>query len=180
MPSRRDTGESPASTSAGPMLRGLVLPVFLPVIATEVGNGAVAPVIATTTTGFGGSTAVAALMVALLGIGRVVGDIPASVLAERLGDRRSMLVAATVSVLAYGGCLLSGSLVVYGIGLLVAGVANAVFYLARQSLVIETVEQGLRARALSTLGGAHRVGLFLGGRCRRWAGRTASGCSSDR
>jgi MFS family permease len=162
MPSRRDTGEQSASMSAGRMLRGLLLPVFLPVMVTEVGNGAVAPVIATTTTGFGGSTAVAALMVALLGIGRVVGDIPASVLAERLGDRRSMLVAATVSFVAYGACLLSGSLVVYGVGLLVAGAANATFYLARQSFVIENVAMDLRARALSALGGAHRVGLFLG------------------
>lgn len=161
MPSRHDTG-SRVGTSAGRMLRGLLLPVFLPVVVTEVGNGAVAPVIPTTTSQFGGSTATAALMVALLGIGRVVGDIPASVLTERLGDRRAMLVAASISVVAYGACLLSGSLAVYGLGLLVAGVANATFYLARQSFVIETVPDELRARALSALGGAHRIGLFVG------------------
>lgn len=161
MPSRPDTGPH-VGMSAGRMLRGLMLPVFLPVVVTEVGNGAVAPVIPTTTSQFGGSTAVAALMVALLGIGRVVGDIPASLLAERLGDRRAMLVAAVISVVAYGTCLLSGSLWVYGLGLLVAGIANAVFYLARQSFVIETVPDGLRARALSALGGAHRIGLFVG------------------
>jgi MFS family permease len=139
-----------------------MLPVFLPVVVTEIGNGAATPVIAVTTTQFGGSTAIAALMVALLGIGRVLGDIPASILAERLGDRRSMMVAASISFLAYGVCLVSGSLLLYGVGLLVAGMANATFYLARQSYVIETVPTNLRARALSALGGSHRIGLFLG------------------
>lgn len=139
-----------------------MLPVFLPVVVTEVGNGAVTPVIVTTTHQFGGSTAVAALMVALLGIGRVLGDIPASVLAEKVGDRRAMLIAAGVSFVAYGTCLLSGSLFAYGAGLLVAGIANATFYLARQSYVIETVPTNMRARALSALGGSHRIGLFIG------------------
>jgi MFS family permease len=163
MPSRRDVDQVPSvRPSAGTMLKGLLLPVFLPVMVTEIGNGAVTPVIATTTHAFGGSTAIAALMTALLGIGRVAGDIPASILAERVGDRRSMLLAAAVSFVAYGTCLLSGSLIAYGAGLLVAGMANATFYLARQSFVIDTVDVGLRARALSALGGSHRIGLFLG------------------
>lgn len=167
MPFRRSTGDrmpeqASVARPAGRVLRGLMLPVFLPVLVTEIGNGAVTPVIATTTHQFGGSTAVAALMTALLGIGRVLGDIPASVLAERVGDRRSMLIAAAICFVAYSTCLLSGSLIAYGAGLLVAGAANATFYLARQSFVIETVPLELRARALSALGGSHRIGLFLG------------------
>lgn len=168
MPHQREAGagrpsEPPgAAAPAGQMLKGLMLPVFLPVVVTEIGNGAATPVIAVTTTQFGGSTAIAALMVSLLGIGRVLGDIPASILAERLGDRRSMMVAAAISFVAYGTCLLSRSLLLYGAGLLVAGMANATFYLARQSYVIDTVPADLRARALSVLGGSHRVGLFLG------------------
>jgi MFS family permease len=154
--------DATAGPSTGKVLRGLTLPVFLPVVVTEIGNGSAAPVIPITTIQFGGSTAIAALMVALLGIGRVLGDIPASLLAERLGDRRSMMVAAGVSFLAYGACLISHSLWVYGAGLLVAGMANATFYLARQSYVIETVPAALRARALSALGGSHRIGLFIG------------------
>ncbi|HEX3787215.1 MAG TPA: MFS transporter [Pseudonocardiaceae bacterium] len=167
MPLRRRAGAGvstpdPARPPAGPALRGLILPVFLPVVVTEIGNGAATPVIAITTQGFGGSTAIAALMVALLGIGRVLGDIPASILAEKVGDRRSMLIAAAVSFVAYGTCLLSHSLLAYAAGLLVAGIANATFYLARQSFVIETVPSNLRARALSALGGSHRIGLFIG------------------
>lgn len=168
MPQNGEAGTGAPSRSAlapatpGQMVKDLMLPVFLPVVATEVGNGAAAPVIAITTTQFGGSAAMAALMVALQGIGRVMGDIPASILAERLGDRRSMVVAAAISVVAYGVCFLSSSLVLFGVGLLVAGMANATFYLARQSYVIDTVPMNLRARALSVVGGSHRIGLFLG------------------
>jgi len=163
MPPRRKAGVgASARPAAAPVLKGLILPVFLPVVITEIGNGAATPVIAISTQQLGGTTAVAALMVALLGIGRVLGDIPASILAERLGDRRSMMVAAAVSFFAYGSCLLSHSLPVYAAGLLVAGAANATFYLARQSYVIETVPTNMRARALSALGGSHRIGLFLG------------------
>jgi MFS family permease len=163
MPFRRSAGQDTSTPpAAGSVLRGLLLTVFLPVLVTEIGNGAVTPVIATTTHQFGGSTAIAALMVALLGIGRVLGDIPASVLAEKVGDRRAMLIAAAVSFVAYGACLVSGSLIAYGAGLLVAGIANATFYLARQSFVIETVPPDMRARALSALGGSHRIGLFIG------------------
>jgi MFS family permease len=160
----------------------LVLPVFVPVVVTEIGNGSATPVIAITAHQFGASSAVAALMVALLGIGRVLGDIPASLLAERFGDRRAMMIAASASFPAYGVCLVSHSLVLFGVGLTVAGMANAVFYLARQSYVIETVAPGLRARALSALGGSHRIGLFLGpligaGAITLWGDKAAYGVS---
>jgi MFS family permease len=167
MPFGRSTGRrtpvpGEGRGAAGATLRGLFLPVFVPVVVTEIGNGAATPVAAVTATQLGASTGVVALILALLGIGRVLGDIPASVLAERLGDRRSMIVAAVISFFAYGTCLLSRSLILFGAGLLVAGMANATFYLARQSFVIESIPFNLRARALSTLGGSHRVGLFLG------------------
>jgi MFS family permease len=149
---RRGRGAAVPAPS-GAMLRGLVLPVFMPVVVTEIGNGAATPVVAITATQFGASTGIVALTVALLGLGRVLGDIPASILAERMGDRRAMIVAASISFFAYGACLLSRSLWVFGAGLLVAGMA---------SFVIESVPIPLRARALSALGGSHRIGLFLG------------------
>ena len=42
------------------------------------------------------------------------------------------------------------------------GMSSAVFGLARQSYLTETVPFRYRARALSTLGGVMRIGLFLG------------------
>src|SRR6476661_2987048 len=136
--------------------------VYLPAMVFEIGNGAVAPVIAITALDLGASAGTAGLLVAVLGIGQLAGDVPAGALAARLGDRRAMVVAGGISVGAMLGCLLTPSLPLFGLCLFVMGMCTATFYLARQSYLTEVAPLHLRARALSMLGGAHRVGLFIG------------------
>jgi MFS family permease len=140
----------------------MVLPAFLPTLVFEVGNGAVLPVVALSALHLGASAGEAAFMLALLGIGRVLGDVPASALAHRVGDRRAMVVASALAVAAFVLCLLARSLVLLGLALVVVGAATAVFYLARHSYLIVMAPVHLRATVMSTLAGSHRVGLFLG------------------
>src|SRR5690606_29693206 len=47
-------------------------------------------------------------------------------------------------------------------GVLMVGLARAVFMLARQTFLVEITPIHLRARAMSTLGGVHRIGMFIG------------------
>jgi MFS family permease len=54
------------------------------------------------------------------------------------------------------------SLVVFGFGVLLLGAASSVYTLARQSYLTEIVPPEMRARALSTLGGTLRIGMFTG------------------
>jgi MFS family permease len=154
-----DGAETAASTRT---LGSMALPAFIPALIFEVGNGAIAPIIVLTATDLGASAGWAAFMLALLGIGRLLGDLPAAWLADRVGDRRSMILAALVSVAAFFGCLVAPSLLVLGAALVVAGVCSATFYLARQSYLIDVAPVALRARAMSTLAGSHRIGLFVG------------------
>ncbi|UFS58316.1 MFS transporter [Subtercola endophyticus] len=146
----------------GPILRQLTPSVFLPAMIYEIGNGAIAPIVALTAVGLGASPALAALVVGFLGIGRVLGDIPASWLAERIGDRRAMVVAASLETVALLGCFFSPSIALFALALLISGMATATFYLARQSYLADVVAVAHRARAMSTLGGSHRIGLFIG------------------
>jgi len=125
------------------------------------------PVIALSSIDRGASTAVAALINALLGIGSIVTNIPSGILATRIGERKSMLVAAAIAVAGLILCLVNlghgaVSLVVFGLGVLLLGAASSVYTLARQSYLTETVPPHLRARALSTLGGVLRIGMFVG------------------
>lgn len=143
-------------------LRSIAPSVFLPAMVYEIGNGAIAPIIALTALHVGASPSTAGYMLALLGIGQVLGDVPSSWLADRIGDRHAMIAAAGVAVLALLGCLVAQSLVVLGVALTVIGMCNATYYLARQSYLTEVVRVDLRARAMSTLGGSHRIGLFIG------------------
>ena len=85
-------------------LRSLAPSVFLPALIYEVGNGAIAPVIALTALSLGASAAEAGVILTLLGVGQILGNVPSSFLVSRLGDRRAMMVAATVAT----GALLVG------------------------------------------------------------------------
>jgi MFS family permease len=130
-------------------------------------EGSMMPVIALSSIDRGASTAVAALINALLGIGSIVTNIPSGILATRIGERKSMLVAAAIAVAGLILCLINLghgalSLTVFGLGVLLLGAASSVYTLARQSYLTETVPPHMRARALSTLGGVLRIGMFVG------------------
>jgi MFS family permease len=78
-----------------------------------------------------------------------------------------MLVAAAVAMAGLILCLVNlgrsaPSLVVFGAGVLLLGAASSVYTLARQSYLSEIVPPQMRARALSTLGGTLRIGVFVG------------------
>ena len=150
------------SQPAAPTLRSMTPSVYLPTVLYEMGNGAIAPVIALTALHVGASAVEAGFILAVLGVGQVLGDVPAASLAEAIGDRLSMMVAAAVAMVGLAICLLSQSIVVLGAGLLVLGIANSSYYLARQAYMADVVPLEMRARAMSTLGGSHRVGLFVG------------------
>lgn len=143
-------------------LLALVPSAFLPALVYEIGNGAIAPIIVLTALRLEADPGTAALMLALLGVGRVLGDVPASTLANRVGDRRSMIISAGLALVAFFACMVATSLLVLGVALIAVGMSNAAFYLARHSYLIEVAPPRLRARVMSSLAGAHRIGLFIG------------------
>jgi len=148
-------------------LRDVAVPAFAPATLFGLAEGAMLPVIALSAFDRGASTSIAALIAALLGIGSVVTNIPSGILTTRIGERRSMLLAAALTVVGLILCIVNlgtgpGSLVAYGLGVLLIGAASSVYNLARQSYLTEMVPPLMRARALSTLGGTMRIGVFIG------------------
>jgi MFS family permease len=148
-------------------LRSVAVAAFAPATLFGLAEGAMLPVIAPSAFDRGASVSIVALIGALLGIGSIVTNIPAGILATRVGERRAMLVAAAVTILGLSLCILdlgrgTGSLIFYGAGVLLIGGASSVYGLARQSYLTEMVPVAMRARALSTLGGTMRIGVFLG------------------
>ncbi|WP_425956342.1 MFS transporter [Xylanimonas sp. McL0601] len=153
----------PAATDA-PLfpLRSVVLGAFVPAFLFDVGIGALLPVIAPTATGLGSSLAVAGVVAALLPIGTIAADLPAGALAARVGDRRAMVIAGVVGAGAFVLAALASSLLQLAVAVLVLGASEAVFNLARHSYLTEITPPLKRARVLSTLGGVHRIGQFVG------------------
>jgi MFS family permease len=147
-------------------LRGIAVAAFGPTLLFGLGQGAILPVVALTARDLGASVPVAALIVTLMGLGSWFFNLPASLVTLRFGERWSIVGAAFAAGLALAAAGLS-SLAPNGLWLLavamaVVGMSGSVFGLARQKYLTEAVPVEFRARALSTLGGVNRIGVFIG------------------
>lgn len=147
-------------------LRSIAVAAFGPTLLYGIGTGAILPVVALTARDLGASVAVAALIVTLMGLGSWFFNLPASLVTLKFGERWSIVGAAVAAALALAAAGLT-SLVPDGLWLLAAamavvGMSGSVFGLARQKYLTEAVPVEFRARALSTLGGVNRIGVFVG------------------
>ncbi|MEU6187906.1 MFS transporter [Nocardia sp. NPDC047038] len=145
-----------------PSLRPLLFTVYVPAAAYGIGMGAAAPVMALTALDLGASAAVAGLTVALVGLGQILGDIPAGQVVARLGERISIIAASTAGSIGVLLCLFAPAVPILGAGLIIVGLSNAVWGLARMSYLSEVVPFERRARAMALFGGAMRLGFFAG------------------
>lgn len=143
-------------------LRSLAPSAFLPPGLFALGQGAIAPVVVISARELGASSAMAALVVAAAGLGQVLADVPAGALATRFGEKHTMIGAAGLTAVAMAACIWAPTLAVFAVAIFLTGAATAVWLLARQAYLTEVVPFHLRARAMSTLGGVFRIGLFAG------------------
>lgn len=143
-------------------LRDVAAAAFLPPALFAVGQGAIAPVVVISATDLGASPAMAALVVGSTGIGQILADVPAGAIVHRFGERPTMIGAAILTTIALLGCIFAPNLAVFTVSIVITGSGTAVWLLARQAYLTEVVPYHLRARAMSTLGGVFRIGLFVG------------------
>lgn len=143
-------------------LRAIALPAYGPTALSSVGTGAVLPVVVLSARELGAPVSLAALLLALMGIAQLVGDLPAGALAARIGERQALLVACALEAVGMAGAAVAPSVWSLGAALVLVGLSASLFGLARQAYLTEAVPIALRARALSTLGGVNRIGLFAG------------------
>ncbi|NLW98914.1 MAG: MFS transporter [Actinomycetales bacterium] len=142
--------------------RDVALPAFGPTLANALGHGAMLPVLALRARELGASVAVAAMIVALTSVGMLAGSLPAAAVIARIGERRALVVAGILDAIAMAAAAVTPTVFWLGAAVVASGLMWTVFLIARQGFMIDAVPFHLRARALSLLGGAHRVGLFAG------------------
>lgn len=138
------------------------MPAYGPSLLYGVGQGAILPVVALSARDLGATVALAALMVTLLGVGSLVTNIPASMLTARFGEKWALVAASLWCAAAMFLAVVAPNITVFALAVFLIGMGGSVFLLARQSYLSEAVPVHFRARALSTLGGVHRIGMFLG------------------
>ncbi len=143
-------------------LRDVALSAYGPTIVSSTGHGAVMPILALRARDLGADVSTAAAVVALLGLGMLVASLPASAIVARIGERRALVYAGLVDAVAMVIGAVAGSVLLLGVSVVVSGMTWTTFLMARQGFMIDVVPLSHRARALSTLGGSHRVGVFVG------------------
>lgn len=154
----KESSEGPASQ----LSRSLAAGVFLPHAFMAVGQGATVPVIALLAIELGASDSTAGLVVGMLGLGALLGDIPAGILASRFGDRWLMMTAAGMMFLSAAAVAFRPPLTVFGGVVALMGAAAAGFALGRVSYATELSPVHRRGRVMSAIGGTQRIGLFIG------------------
>ena len=142
--------------------RSVLVAALLPTLLFSTGEGAIIPVIPVIAGNVGATLAIAGFVSGMLVIGELIGDIPSGLVISHIGERTAMIAASGLSVLGLLTALLAPNPLVLGLGILVVGVATAVFALARHAFMTSFVPMQYRARALSTLGGSFRLGYLIG------------------
>ncbi|MEP6842979.1 MAG: MFS transporter [Pseudolysinimonas sp.] len=142
--------------------KSVIVAALLPTVLFSTGEGAIIPVIPVIAGNVGATLAIAGFVSGMLVVGELIGDIPSGVVISHIGERTSMIAASGLSVLGLLTALLAPNPWVLGLGILVVGIATAVFALARHAFMTSFVPLQYRARALSTLGGSFRLGYLIG------------------
>jgi len=142
--------------------RRIAIPAFGPSLLFGIGEGAILPIVPLVVRDLHGSVSMAAFVVTLISLGSLLNNIPASVITMRSGERGAIVAAGLWSALGMALCLLTHSLAPFAAGCFMVGMSQAVYNLARQSYLTEAVPVAYRARAMSTLGGSMRIGMFIG------------------
>lgn len=143
-------------------LRDIALTAYAPTVVSSTGHGAVMPLLALRARDLGADVSTAAVVVGLLGVGMLLASLPAGAVVARVGERRALVVAGLLDAVAMTVGALAGSVWVLAGAVVLSGATWTTFLMARQGFMIDAVPSGHRARALSLLGGSHRVGLVAG------------------
>lgn len=140
----------------------LAIPVYLPAALYSIGAGAIVPIVAVAAHQLGAGLWVAGLIAGLPTVGTLLADIPAGALVSRLGERLSMILAASLTLISAIAVVATGELVVLAVASLLQGVSSATFELSRHALLTHLVPSAYRGRALGTLAGMSRLGITVG------------------
>lgn len=142
--------------------RRIAIPAFGPTLLSAAAMGAVVPIAALRADELGASLAAAAFVIALTGVGQLIGVLPAGSLVARIGERATLWRAAVLDILAFAVAGWAPSLWLMALALFVSGLSSSAFFLARQGFMIDVLPPAKLARGMSLLGGSMRAGLLLG------------------
>jgi len=141
---------------------GLILPVYVPSLLLSLAQGVLIPTLPLYARSLGVTIALVSFAVGATPIGTLVADVPAGVLLERFGRRRTMLFGCASVALSYLLVPLLKSYAVLVVLMCLGGIGSSLWAISRHVYLAEATRPDERGQAISTFGGVNRVGTFGG------------------
>ncbi len=138
------------------------LPIAAQLFIAMIGMGMMVPILPTLIPDGAAGAASAGLALSMLGVSRLLANVPAGMLADRVGVRPTMAIG--LSVLAAGG-LLAGSAPGFALlllAILLQGMGGAFFSTAAITALVDRAGPARRGAAMSWFQGAMLLALSLG------------------
>lgn len=142
--------------------RTLAAPIYLPSFLITAAEGALLPILPVTAVAYGNSLAEAGLVAAVLMIGTLLFEVPASFISNKIGERNTMLFGSALGVIAGALAFLHLGYSSLLLAALIFGAGHSMFGLARHSVLAELVPPEHRPKSMSLLGGMFRGGMAVG------------------
>ncbi|GAA5034285.1 MFS transporter [Microbacterium fluvii] len=151
-----------ADVSTGRMLWRFAPMIYGPTALFGLGEGALLPLLPVIATSLGADVPQAALVASVIVVARLIGNLPAGWLVDRIGERHTMAIAGALALLGALGVIFAPNMAVLCIAVFGIGLCASAFGLARHAFMTTRVPLAYRARALSVLGGSFRAGMLTG------------------
>ncbi len=140
----------------------LIIQVYLPTFLTQIGWSMTIPILPLFARELGASLAAIGLVVATMGIGPLILNVPSGMLISKYGNRLILLLNIVLALLAAFGTGVTRSVVILAIMTFLSGGAQTVFTISRVNYIRSIVPVEQRGRAIASIGGLARVGGLIG------------------
>ncbi len=154
--------DTPDNGSAAAAMRSLVLPVYLPWLASGLGAGVLLPALPLYLREEGLSFTAVSVVLAASGVGAALGSLPAGSAGQRIGEDRLLGVALAVMAITAAMLGVTTAVVALVAFRVLYGMGQVALGQSRQTFITRTVAVSLRGRVMSSVGGTFRLSLLIG------------------
>jgi MFS family permease len=140
----------------------LILPVYVPTFLLSLSRGIIIPILPLYARSFDISYALIGVILAAEGIGSIIGDLPTSVLINKLGRKHAMIIGVLAVAISGIGLFFAPSVLAVILLRLVSGIGASIWNISRHAYITAVTLPHQRGRTLAVFGGVNRIGSFAG------------------
>ncbi len=140
----------------------LIFPVYIPHFLLALCSGLLIPILPLYAKSFEVSYSFIGIVLAADGFGRLLGDVPAAIILNRMGRKLAMVLGVATVAICGAALFFAPSIYVVFILRLIGGAGGSLWNISRYSYLTDITSPHQRGRTISLFGGVSRIGTFAG------------------